>query len=104
MIYENTLNPTAVLFREDQLFGRWVYLLLGLIGLIEMTYQVETKAEQSGTGMSLFGIAFDAATPTPWITSAAILVVGGLLLWAASRRVRASWTAVALVINARRSA
>jgi branched-chain amino acid transport system permease protein len=78
--------------------------LLGLIGLIEMTYQVETKAEQSGTAMSLFGIAFDAATPTPWITSAAILVVGGLLLWAASRRVRASWAAVALVINARRSA
>jgi branched-chain amino acid transport system permease protein len=78
--------------------------LLGLIGLIEMTYQVETKAEQSGTVMSLFGLTFDAATPTPWLTSAAILIVGGLLLWAASLKVRASWAAVALVINARRSA
>ena len=33
MIYENTLNPTAVLFREDQLFGSWVYVIMGFIAL-----------------------------------------------------------------------
>ncbi len=33
MIYENTLNPTAVLFREDQLFSRWVYLIMGVVAL-----------------------------------------------------------------------
>ena len=79
-------------------------VLTGVVGLVEMIYQIETKAEQSGTGMSLFGIAFDAATATPWMVSLGILVAGGLLLWAASRYVKSSWHAVAAVINARRSA
>jgi branched-chain amino acid transport system permease protein len=79
-------------------------LLLGVIALVEMTYQVETKAEQSGTMMSLFGVSFDAGTVMPWVVSLCILFVGALLLWIASRFVRASWTEVAAVINARRSA
>lgn len=79
-------------------------VLVGVIALIEMIYQVETKAEQSGTEMSLFGIAFDAATVMPWVVSVCILFVGALLLWMASRYVRSSWTQVAAVINARRSA
>lgn len=33
MIYENALNPTAVLFREDQLFAPWVYVVLGAMAV-----------------------------------------------------------------------
>lgn len=33
MIYENSLNPTAVLFREDQLFAGWVYVIFGFIAM-----------------------------------------------------------------------
>jgi hypothetical protein len=31
VIYENALNPTAVLFREDQMFAPWVYVVLGMV-------------------------------------------------------------------------
>lgn len=31
MIFENTLNPTAVLFREDQTFAGWVYAIMGFV-------------------------------------------------------------------------
>lgn len=79
-------------------------LLLGLIALIEMIYQVETKKEQSGTGMSLFGVAFDAGTAPPWIVAVLILVGGGVLLWLAGRLVRAAWHDVTVAINARKEA
>jgi branched-chain amino acid transport system permease protein len=79
-------------------------LLAGVIGLVEMIYQVETKAEQSGTAMRLFGMSFDAATALPWIVAAAVMAAGALLLWLASRKVRASWQAAFVVIDSRRSA
>lgn len=31
-MYESALKPAAVIYREEQLFGPWIYLLLGLIG------------------------------------------------------------------------
>lgn len=79
-------------------------ILIGLIGLIEMTYQVETKKEQSGTAMNLFGFSFDAASATPWIVSIAVLVVGGILMRFAARAVSASWVPVTAAINAHRNA
>ena len=79
-------------------------ILAGLIALIEMIYQVETKKEQSGTVMNLFGMTFDAASAGPWIGSLATMAVGGVLLWGASRLVRASWQQVTIVINAKRGA
>jgi branched-chain amino acid transport system permease protein len=79
-------------------------ILAGLIALIEMIYQVETKKEQSGTVMNLFGMTFDAASAGPWIGSLATMAVGGALLWGASRLVRASWQQVTIAINAKRGA
>ena len=79
-------------------------ILIGLIGLIEMTYQIETKKEQSGTAMNLFGLSFDASTATPWMASIAILVVGAVLMRFAAKAVAAAWTHVAAAINAQRSA
>jgi len=79
-------------------------ILGGLITLIEMIYQVETKKEQSGTAMSLFGMSFDAANAGPWIGAIATIVVGGFLLWAASRLVKAGWQQVTIAINAKRGA
>lgn len=79
-------------------------ILAGLIALIEMIYQVETKKEQSGTVMNLFGMTFDASSAGPWIGSLATMAVGGVLLWGASRLVRASWQQVTIAINAKRGA
>ena len=79
-------------------------LLLGLIGVVEMTYQVETKKEQAGTLMNLFGFAFDASTAQPWIVAIATMAAGSLLLWGASRLVRAGWHDVTVAINAQRGA
>ena len=78
--------------------------LAGVVTLVEMIYQVEAKAEQAGTVMSLAGISFDAATGTPWLAGLAILAAGAFLLWGASRLVRSAWAAVTVVINERRSA
>jgi len=79
-------------------------ILAGLIALIEMIYQVETKKEQSGTVMNLFGLTFDAAGAGPWIGSLVTIAVGAALLWGASRLVRASWQQVTIAINAKRGA
>ncbi len=74
-------------------------LLMGLVALVEMIYHLETKAEQVGTVMTLFGQSFDAATVQPWVIAAAILVVGGLLLAFVARFVRAAWSDVTVAAN-----
>jgi len=74
-------------------------LLLGLVALVEMIYHLETKAEQVGTVMTLYGRQMDAATTQPWLVSAAILVAGGLLLAFMARFVRAAWSDVTLAVN-----
>jgi branched-chain amino acid transport system permease protein len=78
-------------------------LLLGLVALVEMIYHLETKAEQLGTVMTLFGRQMDAATVQPWLVSAAILVAGGFLLAFMAKFVRAAWSDVTLAA-ARREA
>jgi len=74
-------------------------LLLGLVALVEMIYHLETKAEQVGTVMTLFGRQMDTATTQPWLVSAVILVAGGLLLAFMARFVRAAWSDVTLAVN-----
>lgn len=74
-------------------------LLLGLVALVEMIYHLETKAEQVGTVMTLFGQNFDAATVQPWVVAAGILVAGGLLLAFMARFVRAAWSDVTVAVN-----
>jgi branched-chain amino acid transport system permease protein len=81
-----------------------VLLLVGLIAVVEMTYQLEVNKEQSGTVMKLFGMQVDAATVVPWLAALVFLAIGGGLLKVALGLVRSGWTAVTVEINARRAA
>lgn len=74
-------------------------LMLGLVALVEMLYHLETKAEQVGTVMSLFGRQMDTATAQPWIVAAGILVVDGVLLAFVARFVRSGWAHVTVAVN-----
>ncbi|MBX9964986.1 MAG: branched-chain amino acid ABC transporter permease [Burkholderiales bacterium] len=74
-------------------------LMLGLVALVEMLYHIETKAEQVGTVMSLFGRQLDAATAQPWIVAAIILIAGGGLLAFVGRFVRSAWNDVTVAAN-----
>ena len=77
-----------------------VIALAGLIGLVEIIYNVKTAAG-SGTEMSLFGIKFDATNTLPWVISMALLIGGLLLLRAVAPRVRASWDDITLALRAK---
>lgn len=102
-----TLHKPAV---QTRTFGRLLLpyagaaaaaavLMLGLVALVEMLYHLETKAEQVGTVMSLFGRQMDTATAQPWIVAAGILVVGGVLLAFVARFVRSGWAHVTVAVN-----
>lgn len=102
-----TLHKPAV---QTRTFGRLLLpyagaaaaaavLMLGLVALVEMLYHLETKAEQVGTVMSLFGRQMDTATAQPWIVAAVILVVGGGLLAFVARFVRSGWAHVTVAVN-----
>jgi branched-chain amino acid transport system permease protein len=102
-----TLHKPAV---QTRTFGRLLLhyagaaaaaavLMLGLVALVEMLYHLETKAEQVGTVMSLFGRQMDTATAQPWIVAAGILVVGGVLLAVVARFVRSGWAHVTVAVN-----
>ncbi|ACA17573.1 inner-membrane translocator [Methylobacterium sp. 4-46] len=65
-------------------------LVLGLIGLIEMSFHALVKAGE-GSALRLFGLALDVASPLPWLLAAAALAAGILGLRAASPRVAAAW-------------
>ncbi len=102
-----TLHKPAV---QTRTFGRLLLpyagaaaaaaiLMLGLVALVEMLYHLETKAEQVGTVMSLFGRQMDTATAQPWIVAAGILLVGGVLLVFVARFVRAGWGHVTVAVN-----
>jgi branched-chain amino acid transport system permease protein len=60
------------------LLGAASIAAIGLILLIELTHQLMAKAADGGA-MRMFAIAFDAASPAPWIV-AIVLVAGGALL------------------------
>ena len=63
----------------------------GAVLLIEMCFRVSTEAER-GTRMHFLGIAFDAATPWPWIGAALLLVVGFVAFRATWGRVASAWS------------
>ena len=77
--------------------------LAGLIGLVEIIYDIKTAAG-AGTEMSLLGIKFDAASTLPWVICAALLVGGLLLLRAVAPRVRASWDDITLALRSKEAA
>lgn len=74
-------------------------LLAGLVLTVEMFYHYETKREQVGAVMSLFGQQFDTTATGPWLLAAALLVAGGVLLRLAARPIGAAWTDIAAAVN-----
>jgi branched-chain amino acid transport system permease protein len=78
--------------------------MCGLVGLVEMIYHVETRAQQVGPVMSLAGISIDTTQAMPWVVAAALLAAGLVAVWGASRVVGAAWQRVAGAINAAQAA
>jgi branched-chain amino acid transport system permease protein len=60
------------------LFAAALIAAVGVVLLIELTYQLIAKAGD-GSGMRMFGISFDAATAWPWLAAVG-LVAGGAIL------------------------
>ena len=73
--------------------------LAGLIGLVEIIYNIKTQAG-AGAEMSLLGIKFDAASTMPWVICTGLLIVGLVLLRSVIPKVRASWDDVTLALHA----
>jgi len=67
-----------------------VLVLAALVLTVEMTYKVSVDSS-TGTAMKLFGIAFDAASPWPWLLAAALWLVGGWLFNRARKRFLRTW-------------
>ena len=63
----------------------------GAVLLIEMCFRVSTQAER-GTAMRVLGVAFDTATPWPWVAAAALLAVGFVAFRATWPRVGSAWS------------
>ncbi|MEN7527982.1 branched-chain amino acid ABC transporter permease [Cupriavidus sp. DL-D2] len=70
-----------------------VILLAAAILSVELIYKVQVDSA-NGTVMSLFGIAFDAGTLTPWIVAAVLWAVGCLAWRWAGSKVRAQLDAI----------
>ena len=68
-----------------------VALVLGMISLIEMAHHMLVEAASDGAKMHLFKIAFDAATPIPWIVALALFFGGALGLKLVWPRIDDAW-------------
>ncbi|RKP49646.1 branched-chain amino acid ABC transporter permease [Pararobbsia silviterrae] len=73
--------------------GAGLVVLAALILTVEIVYKLQMDSD-NGTGMTLAGFAFDAASFKPWAVAAALWVVGGLCARTAISRVRRAWDAV----------
>jgi branched-chain amino acid transport system permease protein len=73
--------------------GAGLILLAALILTVELVYKLQIDSD-NGTGMTLFGFAFDAASLKPWIIAAALWGVGALCGRAAVARVHRVWDQV----------
>ncbi|MWL87208.1 branched-chain amino acid ABC transporter permease [Cupriavidus sp. SW-Y-13] len=70
-----------------------VILLAAAILSVELIYKVQVDSA-NGTVMSLFGIAFDAGTLTPWIVAAVLWAIGCFAWRWAGSKVRAQLDAI----------
>ena len=73
--------------------GAGLILLAAMILTVELVYKLQIDSD-NGTGMTLVGIAFDAASLKPWIVAAALWGVGALCGRAALARVHRVWDQV----------
>jgi len=74
-------------------------LLAGVIGLVEMTYHLES-AEELGASFSLFGLPVEAGTVRSWVLATLVCAVGLALFLAALRLVRRAWAGVNAALQA----
>jgi len=68
-----------------------LFMLIGVIVLIEINYRLSTQPE-SALNMRLFGLRVDPATPWPWIAAGSLTVVGFCALRRQRRRVSDAWS------------
>jgi branched-chain amino acid transport system permease protein len=73
--------------------GAGLILLAALILTVELTYKLQIDAD-NGTGMTLAGFAFDAASFKPWIVAAVLWLAGAVSWRTAVARVHQAWDAV----------
>ena len=74
-------------------------LLAGFVGLVEMTYHLES-GEELGATFSLFGLPVEAGAARPWVLAAGVFVVGLALFLPALRLVRRAWAGVNTALQA----
>ncbi len=68
-----------------------VALVLGMIALIEMAHHMLVEAASDGAKMRLFGLAFDGASPLPWLVAAALFFGGAFGLKLVWPRIDEAW-------------
>lgn len=73
-------------------------LFLGVMTLIEINYHLSLSIRPEDP-MSLFGISFHAQSPTGWIVSAILIIVGFLFFRKAQKNVKNSWNDVLQTIK-----
>jgi hypothetical protein len=78
-------------------------LLFGFVGLVEMTYHLETQSEL-GKQFKLFWLSMDPSTGWSWLLATVVLAVGFGLFLAALRPVRTAWASVNADLQARGAA
>jgi branched-chain amino acid transport system permease protein len=75
--------------------------LAGVVGLVELCSFV-TIGRGEGKTLGLLGHPIDPSAAWPWLASAALLALGGALLYAQGRAFAAAWASVSDAIAARR--
>ncbi len=81
-LFRRLLAPYAGLLASGAL------ALAGLVLAIEMTY---TLSGDSGSELSVFGLALNARAPAPWLVAAVLFAAGGIAYAFAWRSTRREW-------------
>jgi branched-chain amino acid transport system permease protein len=76
-----------------------VPLFLGITSLIEMIYHYQLESA-NGTTTTLYGLAADTATPTPWIVAVIVVAIGCVAMTYASRFFKQAWSSAQTEIQA----
>lgn len=70
-----------------------IFLAVGVIGLVEMSYNL-SLAKEAKTGMKILGVNCDAATAWPWIISVGLASIGFYFFRRSFRSVTTVWDVV----------
>ena len=73
-------------------------MLLGAIGLVEMSYHLSRSGAAST--LSVFGLAFNPRSAPPWVVAGLLVAVGAWLMRLAATQVSDAWSAVTAALHA----